>query len=286
MARYLDPKSDLVFKKIFGHHPNLLQDFLNAILPLPEDCLIESLTYLQPEYLPDIPAFKSSIVDVRCLDNHGRYFIVEVQLQWTSDFIKRMLFNTATTYARQLKKGKSYEHLSSVYGVALLDATFSQEQEWFHHYRMTNAHDGSKILEDIQLVLIELPKFKPTSITAKRVTVLWLRFLKEINEKTEVVDPSLLEVDSIKKAISLLEISSYSEAELFAYDKSWDAVSSERTLLSGKYKEGLAEGKAKGKEEERKRFVISMHHSGLPMEQIAQIAALSQDQVQYIVKSN
>ena len=105
MPRYLDPKSDLVFKKIFGEHPSLLKDFLNAILPLPQDCVIESLTYLQPENVPELPAFKNSIVDVRCLDNHGRHFIVEMQLQWTGDFIKRMLFNTATTYARQLKKG-------------------------------------------------------------------------------------------------------------------------------------------------------------------------------------
>ena len=164
MPRYLDPKSDLVFKKIFGNHPNLLKDFLNAILPLPQDCVIESLTYLQPEHIPDLPAFKNSIVDVRCLDNHDRHFIVEMQLQWTSDFMKRMLFNTATTYARQLKKGEDYEFLSPVYGVALLDAIFSQDQEWFHHYRMTNANDRSKSLEDIQLVLIELPKFKPTSI--------------------------------------------------------------------------------------------------------------------------
>lgn len=288
MPRYLDPKSDLVFKKIFGHHPNVLQDFLNAILPLPPDCVIESLIYLPSESVPEITALKYSIVDVRCFDNHGRHFIVEMQLQWTSDFIKRMLFNTATTYARQLKKGKSYEHLSPVYGVALLDTTFSQEKEWFHHYRMSNAHDESKSLEDIQLVLIELPKFKPTSITTKRATVLWLRFLKEINEKTEVVDPSFLEVDSIKEAISLLEIASYSEAELLAYDKSWDAVSSERTLFSGKYKEGLAQGlaqgEAKGKEEEKNRFVISMHRSGLPLEQIAQIAELSQNQVHCIIE--
>ena len=37
MVRYLDPKSDLTFKKIFGNHPDLLKSFLNAILPLPED---------------------------------------------------------------------------------------------------------------------------------------------------------------------------------------------------------------------------------------------------------
>jgi len=286
MPRYLNPKSDLIFKKIFGQHPHLLQDFLNAILPLPDDCTIESLTYLQAEHVPDIPAFKNSIVDVRCLDNHGRRFIVEVQLQWTPDFMKRMLFNTTTTYARQLKKGEDYQHLSPVYGVALLDATFSQEQEWFHHYRMTNVQDGSKSLEDIQLVLIELPKFKPTNITAKRITVLWLRFLNEINEETKSVDPSFLEVDSIKEAISLLEIASYNEAELLEYDKSWDAVSSEKTLLRGKYAEGEAQGIVKGKEEERKKLITSIHLSGLPIEQIAKITQLSQGEIKRIIESN
>ncbi|MDR0687813.1 MAG: Rpn family recombination-promoting nuclease/putative transposase, partial [Prevotellaceae bacterium] len=34
MARYLDPKNDLPFKKIFGEHKNLLISFLNALLPL------------------------------------------------------------------------------------------------------------------------------------------------------------------------------------------------------------------------------------------------------------
>ncbi|MBP9727430.1 MAG: hypothetical protein KBD83_08220, partial [Gammaproteobacteria bacterium] len=61
MARYLDPKSDLVFKKIFGH-PVLLKSFLNAVLPLPTGCLIENLEYLSSENIPEIPEFKHSIV--------------------------------------------------------------------------------------------------------------------------------------------------------------------------------------------------------------------------------
>ncbi|MBX9742489.1 MAG: Rpn family recombination-promoting nuclease/putative transposase [Chthoniobacterales bacterium] len=276
MPRYLDPKSDFVFKKIFGQHPRLLQDFLNAILPLPPDCVIESLTYLPSENVPELASFKNSIVDVRCLDNHQRHFIVEMQLQWTSDFMKRMLFNTAATYTRQLKRGEEYEQLSPVYGVALLDATFSKEQEWFHHYRMTNANDGSKNLEDIQLVLIELPKLKPTSIREKRLAILWLRFLKEINEKTEVVDPSLLEVDSIKEALSLLEVASYNEAELLAYDKGWDAVSTEKTLLNGRYKEGKAEGKAE--------MIHNLYRMGVPLEQIVTAAQLSHSEVQIILE--
>ena len=32
MALYLDPKNDLTFKRIFGEHPDLLIDFLNALM--------------------------------------------------------------------------------------------------------------------------------------------------------------------------------------------------------------------------------------------------------------
>jgi hypothetical protein len=37
MARYLDPKNDLPFMRIFGEHLDLLQSFLNALMPLEKD---------------------------------------------------------------------------------------------------------------------------------------------------------------------------------------------------------------------------------------------------------
>lgn len=33
MSRYLDPKADLTFKKMFGEHKDLVISFLNALLP-------------------------------------------------------------------------------------------------------------------------------------------------------------------------------------------------------------------------------------------------------------
>ena len=75
MSRYLDPKADVVFKKIFGEHPNLLISFLNALLPLPSSSPIVSLTYLQNEQVPVIPEFKRTIADVKCTDAQGRVFI-------------------------------------------------------------------------------------------------------------------------------------------------------------------------------------------------------------------
>ena len=39
--KYLDPKADLTFKKIFGNHPNRLKNLLNSLQSLNEDELIQ-----------------------------------------------------------------------------------------------------------------------------------------------------------------------------------------------------------------------------------------------------
>ncbi|MBO7626040.1 MAG: Rpn family recombination-promoting nuclease/putative transposase, partial [Paludibacteraceae bacterium] len=121
MAKYLDPKADLTFKKVFGEQKDLLQSFLNAILPLKEGTEIESLEYLSPEMVPENPAKKYSIVDVRCTDNHNRQFIVEMQMYWTEDFLQRALFNTSKAYVRPLEKGDGYDELRQVYCVSIIN---------------------------------------------------------------------------------------------------------------------------------------------------------------------
>ena len=45
MGKYLDPRADLTFKKIFGEHKNLVISLLNALLPLKEDEQVESIEY-------------------------------------------------------------------------------------------------------------------------------------------------------------------------------------------------------------------------------------------------
>ena len=89
MSRYLDPKADIVFKKIFGEHPKLLISFLNALLPLEPDAPIVEVFYLPYEQVPSIPEFKRTIADVKCTDTQGRVFIVEMQMNWTDSFKQR-----------------------------------------------------------------------------------------------------------------------------------------------------------------------------------------------------
>ena len=61
--KYLDPKNDLTFKKVFGQHPHLLRSFLNALLPLSEGTYIEILQSFPAELVPEIPIIKHSIID-------------------------------------------------------------------------------------------------------------------------------------------------------------------------------------------------------------------------------
>ena len=119
--KYVDPKADLTFKKVFGEHPDLITSLLNALLPLPEDGRIVSVEYLTPELVPDDPLHKDSIVDVRCKDRNGRQFIVEMQMIWSPDYNQRALFNAAKAYSRELPKDGDYRSLKTVYSLNLLN---------------------------------------------------------------------------------------------------------------------------------------------------------------------
>ena len=244
MARYLDPKTDIVFKKIFGQHPQLLKSFLNAVLPLPENGLIDSLEYLSSEQVPPIPTFKYTVVDVRCTDQQGRVFIVEMQIQWTASFMQRMLFNASKAYVKQLEKGEHYHLLKPVYGLGLINTIFdTHDPEWYHHYKIVNVKKPQAEIKDLQLVFIELPKFKAKNFPEKKLQILWLRFMAELNEKSNQVPSEWLSVPEIKQALDLAEEAAYTPGELAAYDQYWDAISIEKSLVADARQEG--EKKAK-----------------------------------------
>ena len=47
--RYLNPKADLTFKRVFGEHPDLVMSLLNALLPLAPGEEITDIEYLPSE---------------------------------------------------------------------------------------------------------------------------------------------------------------------------------------------------------------------------------------------
>jgi predicted transposase/invertase (TIGR01784 family) len=256
-GKFLDPKSDLVFKKIFGHHPDLIKSFLNNLLPLPEGHLIQTVSYLTPEQAPRIPGMKNTIVDVKCTDETGRIFIVEMQMTWSKSFLSRFLFGTSKAYVQQLDRGQTYDTLCPVYGLALVNETFEETTDnWFHHYRLTNTKDLDKTLEGIELVFLELPKFNPKTLEDRKIGVLWMRFLRE-TDALDTIPEEFKDSPEVIKAMALAQESAYTKAELEAYDEYLDAIRVQQTVRADSLKEGeergIEKGIEKGKEEERKK---------------------------------
>ncbi|CAN5364630.1 hypothetical protein BH10PSE19_BH10PSE19_05720 [soil metagenome] len=68
MSRYLDPKSDVVFKKIFGEHPHLLKSFLNSMLPLPAE-RSHTLRSFSPSLLQNFLQMFSKLICTNLADN-------------------------------------------------------------------------------------------------------------------------------------------------------------------------------------------------------------------------
>ena len=58
--KYLDPKADLMFKKIFGNHPDRLKNLLNTLQSLNENELIQQQQYLPTTEELEISGFSDA----------------------------------------------------------------------------------------------------------------------------------------------------------------------------------------------------------------------------------
>ena len=230
--KYLDPKADLTFYKVFGKHPELVKSLLNALLPFKsEEEEITSVAYLTLGIMPKTPLQKYRVLAVRCEDAKGGQFIVEIQIIWSKEFMQRVFFIDSKAYVNYPSLSKDYALLKPVYSLNLVNEVFEPElDDYYHYYHLVHEEHTDKVIDGLHLVFVELPKFTPHTFTEKKMQVLWLRYLTEIDEKTKTIPAELLANPEIAKAVSEIEESAYTEEELLGYDEFWDLVSVEKTL--------------------------------------------------------
>ena len=280
-GKYLDPKADLTFKLVFGEHPDLVMSLLNALLPLDEDGQITSVEYWPSELVPENPGKKDSVVDVRCTDQRGCQFIVEMQLYWNEFFQQRVLLNASKAVVRQLDKGMNYKLIQPVYCLNLVnDIGFeSDPDEFYHDYAIVNVEHSDRIIEGLRFVYVELPKFKPKTIAEKKMAVLWLRFLTEINLTTENAPAELLENELTKKALSIVERSAMSEAQLNTYEKYWMNLTDEEGIALARYNRGVKDGMAQGEQKKAMSVARNLKLMNLSVADIAKATGLTEEDI-------
>ena len=283
MARYLDPKADVTFKKVFGEHKNLVISLLNALLPLDEGKKVESIEYLPPELVPRTPIDKDTSVDVRCEETGGRKFIVEMQMNWTTSFMKRVVFNASKAYVKQFEKGDEYASLQPVYLLNLVNHTFEPDlDEYYHYYRMVHYLHTDKVLDGLHLIFVELPKFKAKNFTEKKMQVLWLRFLTEIGrDGADEVSQDLLDNPQTAQALEIVKESALSKEELAVYDGFWDYVSRKKNEIADLERErDAANARADAIAEQLRQTARNLKKAGMSVEQIAAATGLAADEIE------
>ena len=214
--RFIDPKIDFAFKKIFGSSDSkdILINFLNAILyegqPLIEDLeIIDS----QPEN-PTLGAQETRL-DVKATINGDRIALVEIQLINVPSFGNRVLYNAAKSYSQQLTGKDRYERLKTVISLKIADfEMFENQPEFMSRFVFQEKEQQFESPDTaIELVFIELPKFSKELAALETTADQWIYFIKNTSS-LETVPETLRAVPEIQKAFRIAMEDNFNQEEL------------------------------------------------------------------------
>ncbi|WP_264718827.1 Rpn family recombination-promoting nuclease/putative transposase [Wolbachia endosymbiont (group A) of Lasioglossum morio] len=296
-SKFLDPKNDVSFKRIFGTEKNrdILIHFLNDILGFTGKNEIKDIEFLSTIQDPDIAAKKQSIVDVLCRDSTGAQYICEMQVAKTKGFEKRAQYYAAKAYSRQADKGDQYHNLKEIIFIAIADCVlFPNKSEYKSKHTIrdedTNEHDP----KDFYFIFIELPKFpKNKEDQLENIVEKWVYFFRYADETSEEELEKIIGSDVIiKKAYEELNRFNWSEKEFIAYEQEIKRILDEQAVLAQKLDDATEKGREEGKEEgiqighekgrkaEKIEVAKNSLKAGVSIDVIAQITGLSIDEIQ------
>ena len=278
LDRFLDPKNDVAFKKIFGSEKNkdILIHFINDILELKGNKEITEVEFLSPIQEPEIAIKKQSIVDVLCKDKEGVQYIIEMQVDPTLGFEKRAQYYAAKAYCRQTNRGSDddgrYANLKEIIFIAIADCIlFPDKENYKSDHVILDKENYDHDLKDFYFTFIELPKFKKDKIEELgNMVEKWCYFFKYAKKTTKEELERIIGSDMvIKRAYEALDQFNWGEKELIAYEQEKKRVWDNRAVEDYKIeqmkkkvhearKEGIEEGIEKGIERGEKSKALQI----------------------------
>jgi predicted transposase/invertase (TIGR01784 family) len=285
--RFINPKTDLAFKKIFGSDSSheVLIDFLDSLLYASRG-IIAGLEILNPWLAPKIRGVKDTYLDVRARLQDGRQVIIEMQVLNVEGFEKRILYNAAKAYSIQLPTGGDYTELAPVIALTLTDfLMFPGHGPYLSRFVLK---EKDFLLDypqdDLELVFVELPKFdKPLDELASQAER-WLYFIQHARDLTVIPaefanDPPLHRAFDLANAAQLTrdEEEDLEKREIFIHDQ--------RNAIIKATKQGMEQGMKQGMEQGAiaEKFAIALNlldvlddatiaaKTGLAVEEVAKL---------------
>lgn len=280
--KYINPHTDFGFKRLFGSECNteLLISFLNTIFHGKQN--IQKVTYINSESRP-------GFFVVRCENDKGEKFIVEMQNVYQEFFKDRTIYYSTFPIREQAQRGGDWDfHLNPVYTIGLLNFNFADGLEnakrWHHEVKLMEVDTHEVFYDKLTYIYVEIPKFDKKESELESMYDKWMYVLKNLSNLMQ--RPAALQERVFTRLFEQAEISKFDKQELKLYEDSVNAyrdiVNAIRTAEKKKYAEGRAEGRAEGEKKAKEKIASNLLALGVPIETIMQASGLSEEEIKNI----
>ena len=290
MPKFINPVTDVGFKRIFGQEINkdLLIDFLNALLE--GERQVKDIRFLDKELLPMYENDRRLIYDVYCTDENGEQFIVEMQNKEHVNFRERTIFYLSQAIARQGEKGVDWRFdLKAVYGVFFLNFMLTDLPRKLRTDIVLADRDTHEQFSDkMRYIFLQLPLFTKEESECDTDFERWIYVLKNMETLQRL--PFKARNAVFQKLEEIVDIAAMSKEDRMKYDESIKVYRDRLAIIEYERRKGLAEGLAKGeakgiaKGERNKQIEIAcnLKRMGLATETIAQATGLAPEAIEQL----
>ena len=271
MARYINPFTDVCFKRIFGQELSkpLLIDFLNNLLK--GEKTIVDLRFLDKEQPALFKEDRSLIYDVFCELESGEQIIVEMQNCNQAYFKNRSIYYVSEAIARQGERGVDWQfNIKAVYLIAFLNYRLPDIGDEFRTDAMLmDKKSKAEFSDKIRLVYLQLPLFQKEAEACENDFDRWIYVLKNMETFNRL--PWMAKDSVFHRLSEIADVSAMTKAERQKYD-----------YAIRKYRDNLCvyEGVLQtGRAQERAEIALKMKADGMPLDLIIKYSGLSADQI-------
>ena len=272
MSKFINPFTDVGFKRIFGQEINkdLLIDFLNALLE--GERQVKDIQFLDKELLPVYEKDRGLIYDVYCTDEKGEQFIVEMQNKEHVNFRERTLYYLSQAISRQGEQGAEWKFsLKAVYGVFFLNFSLTDLPHKLRTDIVLADRDTHELFTDkMRYIFIELPSFTKEEDECENDFERWIYVLKNMEKLQRL--PFKARKAVFEKLEQIVDIAAMSKEDRMKYDESIKVYRDQLAMMEYE--------RRKGEAKERLKNARGMKAVGIAPDLIAQITGLPLETVE------
>ena len=287
---FLDIKVDVVFKDFFGDkaHKEILESFVNTILDLQGDDVIEVEDFLDPKKTRVEIGKPTTFVHLSVKTKGGERYIIEMQTYNHEGFDKRLLYYLGKDYTDQvdyLEKREDetnrkigWRDLPKVHVIALTNFNRTGSKEGLlnssevmetYNFQPQNSSDNGHLFDQWKATILDLKKFKCRNLSeVKTDKEKWFFLLKNSKRIRESEMESLKNNPCFKSAVAQLTRLSSDPVKRKEYEQSINEQRDHDAVLSSATLKGIQIGEQIGEEKATKEAIFNMFDLSVPKEKV------------------